>query len=138
MFKYFLRFLIAIIFFGLIGFLLYKINPSKELRPPVKMTEKPRNVLGKSLKICCTDPITGFFRDGYCKTGPTDKGRHVVCAEMTEEFLEFTKALGNDLSTPYPESNFPGLSPGDRWCLSVKRWKEAHEDIRRPIGQGKG
>ncbi|MDJ0556683.1 MAG: DUF2237 domain-containing protein [Microcoleaceae cyanobacterium MO_207.B10] len=83
------------------------------------------NVLGQKLEICCTSPVTGFYRDGFCQTGPTDFGSHVVCAEVTEEFLEFTKACGNDLSTPIPEYSFPGLKPGDRWCLCASRWRQA-------------
>lgn len=83
------------------------------------------NVLGGPLKSCCRNPITGFYRDGYCRTGPGDVGLHVVCAEMTAEFLEFSREHGNDLSTPIPEYDFPGLKPGDRWCLCAARWKEA-------------
>ncbi len=88
---------------------------------------KPRNVLGGTLKCCCKKPMTGFYRDGYCKTGANDVGRHTVCALMTAEFLAFSKATGNDLSTPHPEHGFPGLQPGDKWCLCVLRWKEAFE-----------
>ena len=84
-----------------------------------------RNVLGSELKICCSAPMTGYYRDGKCNTGAGDYGAHVVCAELTEEFLNFTKLQGNDLSTPVPEFNFPGLKPGDRWCLCASRWKEA-------------
>lgn len=83
------------------------------------------NVLGGELETCCTSPMTGFYRDGKCDTGGGDLGAHVVCAEVTEEFLAFTKSRGNDLSTPAPMSNFPGLKPGDRWCLCAARWKEA-------------
>jgi uncharacterized protein (DUF2237 family) len=85
------------------------------------------NVLGGSLVCCCTSPLTGFYRDGYCRTGAEDRGLHTVCALVTDEFLEFSKARGNDLSTPRPEFLFPGLSHGDRWCLCVERWKEALE-----------
>lgn len=85
----------------------------------------PTNVLGGDLKCCCSDPMTGFYRDGYCRTGPGDHGLHTVCAVMTEEFLEFSQAAGNDLSTPNPFYGFPGLNPGDKWCLCVTRWKEA-------------
>jgi uncharacterized protein len=85
------------------------------------------NVLGERLKPCAFDPRTGFFRDGCCNTGPEDRGRHTVCARMTPEFLAFSKARGNDLSTPRPEWGFAGLQPGDRWCLCVERWKEAWE-----------
>ncbi len=85
----------------------------------------PKNVLGTELQPCSFEPLTGFCRDGYCLTGGSDYGVHSVCAEMTEEFLEFTKQQGNDLSTPMAEYRFPGLKPGDRWCLCVSRWKEA-------------
>ena len=87
----------------------------------------PKNVLGKSLQCCCQSPRTGFYRDGYCQTGPDDLGRHVVCAQMTAEFLAFTQARGNDLSTPIPAYQFPGLKPGDKWCLCASRWQEARE-----------
>ena len=88
---------------------------------------KPKNVLGGELECCCMKPLTGFYRDGYCRTGANDVGRHTVCARVTEEFLEFSVAVGNDLSTPRPEFNFPGLKPGDKWCVCVLRWKEALE-----------
>ena len=88
---------------------------------------KATNVLGGQLESCCTSPVTGFYRDGYCNTGPGDAGLHVVCAEMTKEFLEFSAARGNDLITPVSEYDFPGLKPGDRWCLCALRWKEAFE-----------
>jgi uncharacterized protein len=87
----------------------------------------PTNVLGGELECCCLAPRTGFYRDGYCRTGPGDYGLHTVCAVMTEEFLRFSAAAGNDLSTPVPESDFPGLKSGDRWCLCVSRWREAFE-----------
>lgn len=86
-----------------------------------------KNVLGTALEVCSVSPMTGFFRNGCCETGATDMGLHVVCAEMTQEFLEFSQAQGNDLSTPVEEYEFPGLTPGDRWCLCVARWKEAFE-----------
>ncbi len=82
-----------------------------------------KNVLGTPLETCCTAPMTGYYRDGMCSTGAEDTGVHVVCAQVTEEFLAFTKSRGNDLSTPM--FNFPGLKPGDRWCLCASRWKEA-------------
>jgi len=85
------------------------------------------NVLGGELSCCCSNPVTGFYRDGYCQTGPGDTGLHTVCAEMTAEFLEFSRNQGNDLSTPVPEYGFPGLQPGDRWCLCIARWQEAHQ-----------
>ena len=89
--------------------------------------EKPKNILDTELQSCCVDPITGFFRDGYCRTNQMDLGTHVICAVVTDEFLEFTKSKGNDLSTPRPEYQFPGLTAGDGWCLCAMRWKEAHD-----------
>jgi uncharacterized protein len=83
------------------------------------------NVLGGELESCSERPLTGFYRDGCCNTGAEDLGVHVVCAQMTAEFLAFSKASGNDLSTPAPGAGFPGLLPGDRWCLCASRWKEA-------------
>lgn len=83
------------------------------------------NVLGLPLETCSLDPKTGFYRDGCCETGPDDLGVHIVCAEMTAEFLSFSKLQGNDLITPRPEYQFPGLKPGDRWCLCASRWREA-------------
>src|SRR5262245_24182871 len=88
-------------------------------------TQVDRNVLGGPLAMCSLRPMTGFFRTGCCETGPQDRGRHVVCAQVTEEFLEFSVANGNDLVTPQPDLGFPGLRPGDRWCLCAARWKEA-------------
>lgn len=85
------------------------------------------NVLGTPLQVCSTEPMTGYFRDGCCNTDATDRGSHVVCAEMTDEFLTFSRQRGNDLSTPRPEYRFPGLVAGDRWCLCALRWKEAFE-----------
>jgi len=87
-----------------------------------------RNVLGSRLTPCCAN--TGFYRDGYCRTGPEDQGTHVVCAKVTAEFLEFTKSKGNDLSTPRP--GFPGLKPGDKWCLCALRWLEAYKAGKAP------
>lgn len=84
-----------------------------------------RNVLGEPLASCCERPRTGFYRDGYCHTGPQDVGSHTVCALMTPEFLAFSRTRGNDLSTPHPEVGFPGLVTGDRWCLCGDRWREA-------------
>ena len=88
---------------------------------------KARNVLNSPLKTCGTDPMTGFYRNGCCDTGAGDVGIHVVCAEVTAEFLAFSAERGNDLSTPAPHFGFPGLRPGDRWCLCAERWKEAYE-----------
>ncbi len=90
------------------------------------------NVLGGVLLPCSVAPLTGFFRDGCCNTGQQDLGLHVVCAEMTREFLAFSKARGNDLSTPRPEYGFPGLKPGDRWCLCAARWEEARSAAMAP------
>lgn len=84
-----------------------------------------KNVRGNELQGCSDDRLTGFYRDGYCTTGEGDVGVHTVCAEITEEFLEFSGARGNDLATPRPQWQFPGLKPGDRWCLCASRWKEA-------------
>lgn len=86
-----------------------------------------KNVLGEPLEVCSTDPLTGFARNGKCETGPRDAGSHTVCARMTREFLELSLARGNDLVTPQPEYGFPGLKPGDRWCLCAARWQEALE-----------
>lgn len=87
-----------------------------------------RNVLGGALEPCSTDPLTGFYRDGCCSTGPEDLGSHTICAVVTEEFLQHQRAIGNDLSTPHPEYRFPGLVPGDRWCVTAVNWLRAHDD----------
>lgn len=84
-----------------------------------------RNVLGGTLEPCSLEPTTGFYRTGCCETGPEDVGVHVVCAQLTREFLDFSRTQGNDLTTPRPEFDFPGLTPGDRWCLCAARWLEA-------------
>ena len=89
--------------------------------------EAKLNVLGEPLQPCSEEPLTGFFRDGCCNTSPEDLGRHVVCVRVTAEFLEFSRARGNDLITPVPEFDFPGLKPGDRWCLCAARWQEAFD-----------
>jgi len=90
------------------------------------MAESVRtNVLGGKLLPCCFSPMTGFYRDGYCRTGPGDHGLHTVCVEVNAAFLAFSREVGNDLSTPMPEYQFPGLEAGDRWCLCVTRWKQA-------------
>ena len=101
------------------------VGTSMESQRPTKTLDL--NVLGLPLEPCCFAPQTGFYRDGYCRTGPQDSGRHIVCAEVTLEFLEFSQAAGNDLSTPMPAYGFPGLRAGDRWCLCALRWKEAFE-----------
>jgi len=93
-----------------------------------------KNVFGEELETCSTNPMTGFYRDGCCRTDAQDLGMHVVCTEVTEEFLEFSKTTGNDLSTPNPDFDFPGLKPGDRWCLCALRWKEALDnDVAPPV-----
>ena len=89
--------------------------------------EEVINIFGDKIEACCHDPVTGYFRDGFCNPDEHDFGSHVVCAEITEDFLIFSKAKGNDLSTPRPEFNFPGLKEGDRWCLCALRWKEAYD-----------
>lgn len=98
--------------------MLYKLN---------KMNMESLNVFGKKIELCSTNPMTGFYRNGCCETGPNDYGTHTVCAIVTDEFLRFSKERGNDLSTENPEYNFKGLKNGDKWCLCVSRWIEAHE-----------
>ena len=92
-----------------------------------EVDETQRNVFGEPLGLCSQRPLTGFYRTGCCHTGPEDVGVHTVCVEVTEDFLEFSQSRGNDLSTPRPEFGFPGLEPGDRWCLCAARWAEAYE-----------
>ena len=87
-----------------------------------------RNVLGEDLESCGEEPLTGFFRDGCCHTGPADVGSHTICAVVTAEFLEHQQSIGNDLTTPVPEYGFPGLVPGDRWCVTAANWLRAHHD----------
>jgi uncharacterized protein (DUF2237 family) len=87
-----------------------------------------RNVLGGDLEPCGTDPVTGFYRDGCCHTGPEDLGSHTICAVVTAEFLEHQRRIGNDLTTPVPQYEFPGLMPGDRWCVTARNWLRAHQD----------
>jgi hypothetical protein len=92
----------------------------------------PKNVLGEALTECCTKPLTGFYRDGSCNTGPEDLGVHTVCTRVDADFLAFSKAAGNDLSTPVPQFGFEGLKPGDCWCLCAARWKEALDAGQAP------
>ncbi len=99
--------------------------------PAIEM-DPSTNVLGDELAPCSTDPVTGFFRNGCCDTSEADHGSHTVCAVMTEEFLAFSKAMGNDLSTPRPEFGFDGLKPGDRWCVCAERFLEAYEAGKAP------
>jgi uncharacterized protein (DUF2237 family) len=92
------------------------------------------NVLGEDLEPCGTDPVTGFYRDGSCTCGPEDVGVHAVCAVMTGEFLEHQRSVGNDLTTPRPEWTFPGLKPGDRWCVVAARWRQAYDEgVAAPV-----
>ncbi|MEZ2231479.1 DUF2237 family protein [Microcoleus sp.] len=91
----------------------------------VEIVTEATNVLGGKLETCCTSPMTGYYRDGKCNTGGGDYGAHTVCAQLTADFLQFSKSRGNDLITPVPAFNFPGLKPGDCWCLCASRWKEA-------------
>jgi len=102
------------------------------MREEAGVPEPRRNVLGEPLQPCSFRPRTGFYRNGCCDTGPEDVGSHTVCAIMTEEFLAFSRAVGNDLSTPRPEYDFPGLRPGDRWCLCAPRWQQALEAGKAP------
>jgi uncharacterized protein (DUF2237 family) len=93
-----------------------------------------RNVLGGDLEPCGDDPVTGFYRDGSCSCGPSDVGLHAVCAVVTAEFLEHQRSVGNDLVTPHPEWDFPGLRPGDRWCVVAARWAQAYQDgVAAPV-----
>lgn len=93
-----------------------------------------RNVLGEPLQPCGSDPVTGFYRDGYCTVGPDDVGVHGVCTVVTAEFLEHQRSIGNDLSTPRPEYHFAGLKPGDRWCVVALRWQQAYVDgVAAPV-----
>jgi uncharacterized protein (DUF2237 family) len=90
------------------------------------MSKPQSNVFGEAIEVCSEKPLTGFYRDGCCNTGEEDRGSHTVCVVVTADFLEFSRSRGNDLSTPRPEFGFPGLKPGDRWCLCAARWREAH------------
>ena len=102
-------------------------NTNKDRRP-----ERALNVLGTSLEDCSHNPKTGFFRDGCCNTGPEDRGLHIVCVVLTDAFLQFSKERGNDLSTPMPQYQFPGLKAGDQWCLCALRWVEAYRAGKAP------
>jgi len=96
------------------------------------MSSEQRNVLGEPLETCSRDPLTGFYRNGCCETGSEDVGEHTVCVQVTAEFLDFSRAHGNDLTTPVPAASFPGLLPGDRWCVCAARWLEAYDDGMAP------
>ncbi|MCP9850062.1 DUF2237 family protein [Cyanobium sp. Morenito 9A2] len=99
---------------------------------PITFESQSLNVLGQPLELCSCAPLTGWTRDGSCRSGPSDQGRHTVCCVITESFLSYSKAQGNDLSTPMPAFGFPGLHPGDHWCVCAPRWLEAHEDGMAP------
>ena len=100
----------------------------------LKVESQPRmNVLGKPLTSCSCSPMTGWIRDGYCRASHSDLGDHIICCVMTKSFLSYSKAQGNNLSTPIPEFNFPGLEPGNHWCLCASRWKEAYLDGMAPL-----
>jgi uncharacterized protein (DUF2237 family) len=101
---------------------------------PMPEPDPEKNVLGGPLEECGTDPVTGFYRDGCCSTGPGDLGSHTICAVMTEEFLAHQRSIGNDLSTPVPQFHFPGLVPGDRWCVTAHNWLRAyHDGVAAPV-----
>ena len=102
------------------------------MRQVPEIMDASENVFGEALESCSENPVTGFFRDGCCNTGDQDVGSHTVCVEMSQEFLEFSRFRGNDLSTPQPEHGFPGLKAGDRWCLCAERWREAHTAVMAP------
>ena len=113
--------------------LVWTLVPRSAQARPVGQGPPPRkNVFGEPLAVCCQKSMTGFYRDGYCRVGPSDGGRHGVCAEVTAEFLAYTKQEGNDLSAPVPAARFPGLTPGDRWCVCVSRWLEALKAGKAP------
>ena len=101
---------------------------ASSVRQAVRVDDFERNVLGGPLQECGVEPLTGFFRDGCCRTGPEDLGSHTICAVVTAEFLEHQRSIGNDLSTPAPMYRFPGLVPGDRWCVTARNWLRAHQD----------
>ncbi len=114
------------------GMCMISVNQAEQpshmpLKMKEKMSDMKKNVLGGPLTPCSMDPVTGFYRDGSCFAGPDDPGCHAVCAEVTEEFLIFSAGVGNDLSKPNTEFGFPGLRPGDRWCVCAARWKEAYD-----------
>ena len=106
---------------------LHELTGGQTISMSERDVRSAQNVLGEDLQVCGESPKTGYFRTGCCETGPQDRGSHVICASVTKEFLDYTLSKGNDLSSPAPEFGFPGLKPGDRWCLCAVRWKEAME-----------
>lgn len=125
------KFILSLIF-GALLILLNQSNLSGNIMAAELNVKNEKNVYGEELQPCCYDPLTGYFRDGYCRTMRQDVGTHVICAEVTEEFLQFSKSRGNNLISPMPEYNFPGLKAGDKWCLCALRWKEALENNVAP------
>jgi len=125
----------VIVFLILLSWMNNDIKAQNTCIYPIKSNDmnSTKNVFGQPLKSCCTDPMTGFYRTGKCQTGPNDRGLHLVCAVMTQDFLDYTKAKGNDLSTPNAAYRFPGLKAGDKWCLCISRWLEAHEAGVAPL-----
>lgn len=119
--------LLSIIIFG-IAYVFTGNNTSCNMNSTLENTEESKNVFDEPLQLCCSAPVTGFYRNGKCDTGPDDYGTHIVCAVVTDDFLNFSKNQGNDLITPFPQYRFPGLKHGDRWCLCISRWIEAKEN----------
>jgi uncharacterized protein (DUF2237 family) len=112
--------------------MMYRLNRLHSIR--TEAMPSPLNVLGGPLECCCLSPKTGYYRDGFCKTDESDRGRHTVCAKVTRAFLDYSRSKGNDLMTPAPHYSFPGLKDGDKWCLCVSRWKEAyHAGVAPPV-----
>ena len=108
--------------------------PAQPRSEPPREPPRELSVLGEPLEPCGTDPVTGYYRDGDCRCGPEDAGLHAICVVMTPEFLEHQRSVGNDLVTPRPEWSFPGLRPGDRWCVVALRWRQAYEDgVAAPV-----
>ena len=116
---------LSMIIIGTAAIILLSLNSNTTVMRTI-VEKEAKNVLGTALESCCTDPMTGYFRNGNCETNAQDRGTHVVCAIMTQEFLDFTKSMGNDLNTPRPEYNFVGLKAGNKWCLCALRWREAY------------
>jgi len=126
------KYLSYIIFVLAIAASLYIVAAANTNPMAEQIKSDSKNVLGNDLESCCFDPMTGYYRDGYCSTDHTDYGSHTVCAVMTQEFLDYTKSKGNDLSSAKPAYNFPGLKAGDKWCLCSVRWLEAYYADKAP------